>query len=255
LVEVLLADDTEETWFLVKRALGEQFHVTCVPTVAAATLALQSRHFDLLLLDISLPDGEGFQICAQVRNAEETKNVPVIFLTGRNDIGNLLTGFSLGADDYIEKPFDPRELNARVKAKLNRMRMVKESDNLLSKNRLRLQLLRQRVSIAEGNLETEIELKPIEFKLLLYLMQNEEMVLSRQQLLNAVWGNATFIVDRTVDKHICSLRQKLATCSHYIQTVPSFGYKFSSQAKAQSSQEAADLEAAGRAATPVAGAS
>jgi DNA-binding response OmpR family regulator len=111
-------------------------------------------------------------------------------------------------------------------AKVERMRSLQESESLLVCGALRLKLLQQRVAIQDGTSETHLDLKPIEFKLLLHFMQNPELVLSREQLLNAVWGNTTFIVDRTVDRHICSLRKKLLSCAHYLETVPSFGYKF-----------------------------
>jgi len=112
------------------------------------------------------------------------------------------------------------EFCARVESKVNRYRASKESENSLVRGQIRLNLSQQRVFLSETGTEVPIELTPIEFKLLLHLMQNEERVLSREQLLNAVWGNATFIVDRTVDKHVCSLRQKLASCAIYLKTVP-----------------------------------
>ena len=235
MVEILLADDSEDTHELVKLALGEQYRVTCVPTVSQVMPLLKERRFDLLLLDVSLPDGTGFQICAQARNIDFTRQIPIIFLTGKTGVANLVTGFSLGADDYIEKPFNPLELKVRIQAKINRDRRTAETENQLLRGDLRLNLLRQTVSILAGSEELPIELKPFEFKLLLYFMQNEERVLSRQQLLDAIWGPSTFIVDRTIDKHICSLRQKLATCAPYVQTVLAFGYKFSSQNGARQS--------------------
>jgi DNA-binding response OmpR family regulator len=232
--EVLLADDAEDIHDLVRVALGDQYQVTSAYTIAQALGAIKEKRFDILLLDVTLSDGEGFQICAQARNTQETRQVPIIFLTARTEIAHKVTGFSLGADDYIQKPFDPLELNARVAAKLRRIDADRTRENVLTRGRLKIDLLRQAVTRQEdeGVAQTSVDLKPTEFKMLLHFMQNEEVVLSRQQLLDAIWGNATFIVDRTVDKHICSLRQKLGPCASYIQTVPSFGYKFSTAAAA-----------------------
>lgn len=230
MIEILLADDSLDTQLLVKQTLGEQYHLTCVQTVAEATSKLKEKRFDLVILDVGLPDGDGFQICAQLRNADETRQVQVIFLTGKTGVANRVMGFSLGADDYIEKPFAAVELSARVKAKVDRLRTSGERESFLVKGNLRLHLLQQRILISGPAGESEISLKPMEFKLLLHFMRNEDRVFSRQHLIDAVWGNSTFIVDRTVDKHICSLRNKLSACAHYVQTVPSFGYKFSAAA-------------------------
>lgn len=230
MIEILIADDSLDTQLLVKQALGDQYHLTAAHTVAEAMLKIKEKRFDLLILDVDLPDGDGFQICTQVRNADATRQVQVIFLTGKTGVANRVMGFSLGADDYIEKPFNAVELSARIKAKIDRLRTNGEKDSFLVKGDLRLHLLQQKVLISGPAGESEISLKPMEFKLLQHFMKNEDRVFSRQHLIDAVWGNATFIVDRTVDKHISSLRNRLGACAHYIQTVPSFGYRFSAAA-------------------------
>lgn len=224
--KILLSDDCFETHLLVQRALGSQYSIVWAKSAAETKSFLKQYHFDLLILDVALPDGDGFKLCAQARSEDETRRVPIVFLTGQTNIDSKVTGFSLGADDYIQKPFDPLELNVRIKARLNRVQMTIDGDSYLLKGLLKLDLFRRQVYLTEPSGNNEIDLKPTDYKLLFHLMRNEDRVLSREQLLNAVWGDCASVTDRTVDKHICSLRQKLGACGRYIQTVPSFGYRF-----------------------------
>lgn len=220
---VLIVEDSEDTQAAIARALDGLAEVFTCSTLAAASKAAAKGGFALVLLDVGLPDGSGFEFCVKLRSCESTAEIPIIFLTGKTEVTDKVMGLSLGADDYICKPFDPSELRARVDSKLRRARSRKGGADILVRGSLKVHSSSQRVYLKD----TEIHLTPIEFKLLLQLLRAEGRVLSREQLLDTVWGNSVNVLDRTVDKHVALLRAKLGTAGEYIQTVPRTGYRFS----------------------------
>jgi len=224
---ILLVEDQLDFQLIVKKTLGSRYQITCAASLKDAFLQIEKTDFDLILLDVELPDGDGFQACARLQKEERTRPIPVIFLTGKKGTSHKVMGFSVGGDDYLEKPFEPLELIARVDVKISKFRQKKESEEVLVKGGLKINASFQKVYLNEAGNEIELALTPIEFKMLYYLVRNEDRIISRDQLLTAVWGPNTFVVDRTVDKHISSLRQKLSSCSTYVQTVSGCGYKFS----------------------------
>src|SRR5438552_3936952 len=136
---ILLVEDSVECQILVKGTLGKRFHVTCASRASEALKLLERESFDLIILVVILPDGDGFQLCAQFSNREQSHFVPIIFLTSKKDLKDKILGFSLGADDYVVKPFDPDELRARINAKLKRLeqrrieeRSIKRGDLLIN---------------------------------------------------------------------------------------------------------------------------
>jgi DNA-binding response OmpR family regulator len=136
--------------------------------------------------------------------------------------------FSLGADDYIVKPFDPRELKARIDAKLSKKKVQANAEEFFRKGVLKISLGFQKAfSIESDGKETDLRLTPAEFKLLNYLIKNEGKLCSRAQLLSALWGDDVHVLDHNVYTHICALRRKLASHSNYIRSVPRQGYRFS----------------------------
>lgn len=179
---------------------------------------------DLILLDWMLPGMSGIEFARRLRTDSLTKDVPIIMLTARGDEFDKVRGLEVGADDYVTKPFSPRELNARIKAVLRR-RAPQMTDDPIEIASLRLDPTTHRVT---GN-GTNIPLGPTEFKLLHFLMTNPERVHSRTQLLDKVWGDHVFVEDRTVDVHIRRLRNALMVSNHQdlIQTVRGSGYRFS----------------------------
>jgi two-component system alkaline phosphatase synthesis response regulator PhoP len=228
LKRIILIDDSEEIYLLVKIALAEKYEVCWVESLRQAELNLKENHYDLILLDVMLPDGDGFNFCVKLQNQSQTSQIPVIFVTAKTGEANLAMGFALGADDYIEKPFGVTELQARVESKLKKISKTREAANLLIRGDLKIELENQTVSLSSSSSEVRLALTPIEFKLLCYLAMNDGRVLSRDQLMTAVWGDEINVSDRTVDKHVSLLRQKLIHCADYIETVSGFGYKFTS---------------------------
>jgi two-component system phosphate regulon response regulator PhoB len=179
---------------------------------------------DLVLLDWMLPGQSGIDFARRLRSDRRTRTVPIIMLTARTDEQDKLTGLDTGADDYITKPFSPRELNARIKAVLRR-RAPQMTDDVVQLGGLKLDPSSHRIS---GNGEPVI-LGPTEFRLLHFLMTHPERVHSRTQLLDQVWGDHVFVEERTVDVHIRRLRKALEPTGldRLVQTVRGTGYRFS----------------------------
>jgi two-component system phosphate regulon response regulator PhoB len=200
---VLRADSAEQGLSLVKNALP-----------------------DLVLLDWMLPGVSGIDFTRRLRSDERTKTVPIIMLTARSEEPDKITGLESGADDYITKPFSPRELVARIKAVLRR-RAPQMTDDVVDVNGLRLDPTTHRVT-AQGR---PLDLGPTEFRLLHFFMTHSERVHSRSQLLDQVWGDHVFVEERTVDVHIRRLRSALEPSGHadLIQTVRGASYRFSVQ--------------------------
>jgi len=195
-------------------------------SVEQAQMLMRDALPDLIILDWMLPGMSGIDFARKLKGDELTKIIPIIMLTARGEEVDKIRGLEVGADDYVTKPFSPRELNARIKAVLRR-RSPQMTDDPIELNGLRLDPTTHRVT---GNNKT-IELDPTEFKLLHYLMSNPERVHSRSQVLDRVWGDRVFVEDRTVDVHIRRLRLALEQTGHedLIQTVRGVGYRFSSQ--------------------------
>jgi len=181
---------------------------------------------DIILLDWMLPGMSGIDFAKKLRSNALTKTIPIIMLTARSDELDKVKGLEVGADDYITKPFSPRELNARIKAVLRR-KAPELTEDILKITGLELNPVSHRVT---GN-NQPLEMGPTEFRLLHFFMSNPERVYSRSQLLDKVWGSQIFIEDRTVDVHIRRLRNILAQSQHenLIQTVRGSGYRLSTK--------------------------
>ena len=182
------------------------------------------EHPDLVILDLMLPGMDGLEVCKNLKGDAKTASIPVIMLTAKSQESDKIIGLELGADDYVTKPFSPRELIARIKAVLRR---VKEKDNLpevLKAGDLLIDLSKITVAVKDK----PVELTSKEFELLKTLIKAKGRVLSRDYLLDTIWGfdHAIEIQTRTVDVHIRTLRKKLKSGSKYIITVKNYGYRF-----------------------------
>ncbi len=184
---------------------------------------------DLVLLDWMLPGMSGIELARRLRAEERTRAIPIIMLTARSEEEDRVLGLETGADDYISKPFSPRELVARIKAVLRR-RAPEATEDAVETSGLRLDPTTHRVTAGEQH----INLGPTEFRLLHYLMTHPERVHSRSQLLDQVWGDHVFVEERTVDVHIRRLRSALEATQHdrLIQTVRGSGYRLSADVPA-----------------------
>ncbi len=182
---------------------------------------------DLVLLDWMLPGGSGINFIKHMKREELTRNIPVVMLTARGEEEDKVRGLEVGADDYITKPFSPKELVARLKAVIRRVTPTALED-VIDVQGLKLDPVSHRVMADDAPLD----MGPTEFKMLHFFMTHQERVYSREQLLNNVWGTNVYVEDRTVDVHIRRLRKALENAGHdkLIQTVRGAGYRFSTKA-------------------------
>ncbi len=181
--------------------------------------ALQSSVFDMIILDLMLPGTDGLQVCRIVRENIRTSNIPIIMLTAKSSEADIVVGLELGADDYITKPFSPRELVSRVKA-LFRRTAISDKQKVLRVAGIEL-FPEQILVLVE---KEPIELTSTEFKILEHLMRREGRVLTRAQLLAELGEDRQFVTDRTIDVHILNIRKKLGTYGELIQTIRGIGY-------------------------------
>lgn len=223
---VLVVEDNAEMRILVEAALDE-YHLAFSSTLKEAKEHLRGRKFDLILLDLGLPDGDGLKFLAELSDQSRSKDTPVIVLSGRSETVNKVTAFSVGAEDFVSKPFDPLELKARVAAKMRKSEKQQMLAENLRAGDLNIDVLKQKVSIVDGDESAEsVELTTLEFKLLLCFARAPERVFTREYLLGEVWGLNVSVTDRTVDTHIGHLRKKLAQSTCRIETVIGSGYRF-----------------------------
>lgn len=181
---------------------------------------------DLILMDWMLPDGTGIEMIKHLKGDRDMSSIPVIMLTARSQEEDRIRGLNVGAEDYVCKPFSPRELIARVKAVLRRNRANFHSENRLQLGRLVLDVDCHMVTIDNA----EVKLGATDFRLLQFLMEHPERVYSREMLLNKIWGRNKYVEERTVDVHVLRLRRALEPWGYHkaIQTVRSVGYRFAS---------------------------
>lgn len=226
----LLIEDAPEFQLLVRKTLSGEFDVTVAADAEQALAALASRNFDLILIDVGLPGRDGLSLCEELRRDPRLKNTPILFVTGRKDTQDLVQGFAAGADDYIMKPFHPDELRARVKARMARSMAEQGAQDDFWKAKLHFLVGLQRVMISEGEgQERDLNLTPNEFKIFYLLAKNETRSLSRAEIMTEVWGERLHVIDRTIDKHVCSLRRKLGKAANHIVSIPGRGYAFHTQ--------------------------
>ena len=221
--KVLVVDDEESVRELIELYLKKEGFEVIHAREGKQALRLNGEHHpDLIILDLMLPELDGWEVCRQIRS---TSKVPIIMLTARTEEVDRIVGLELGADDYVVKPFSPRELVARVKAILRRGTSAAEDSEVLSFPGLRVDRIQHRVEV-DGD---EVHLTPTEFRLLWCLASRPARVFSRAELLDRIWGYDSESDARTVDVHIKRLRQKTKASesgSFSITTVWGLGYKF-----------------------------
>ena len=226
---ILVVEDEPGIQELIKFNLGHHGHeVTVASDAEEALVRMRDSVPDLILLDWMLPGASGIELARKVRADPRLKEVPIIMLTARGDERDKVLGLETGADDYITKPFSPRELMARIKAVLRR-RAPQVTEDTVEIAGLRLDPLAHRVYGKHADSDRPLDLGPTEFRLLHFMMTHPERVYSRSQLLDQVWGDHVFVEERTVDVHIRRLRSALEPTEHdrLIQTVRGTGYRLS----------------------------
>jgi two-component system alkaline phosphatase synthesis response regulator PhoP len=221
LSQILIVEDDADIAALLRHYLEKAGHaVTHVSTGNAVMPQLRSAGADLVILDLMLPGMDGLLVCQAMRSDSGTASIPVIMLTARGEEGDRIAGLELGADDYVTKPFSPKELVARVSARLRRLAPAAGSPVVRYGS---ITIDADRHVVMSGDAQVKLTAK--EFLLLQYLVQHRGRVLSRDVLLTDVWGYQYTGGTRTVDVHIRRLREKLPVLNDAIETVKQFGYK------------------------------
>ena len=216
-MKILIVDDEELIRNVIKEyAELENFEIDEAEDGYEAIDKCKNNDYNLVIMDIMMPKLDGYQA---VKEIKKEKNIPVIMLSARGEEYDKLLGFDLGIDDYVQKPFSPKELIARIKAILKRYNNDNEK------------MVYGKLSIDKAGREVYVDDKQVvltlkEYEMLVYLMENKNIAVSREKLLNSIWGYDFYGDDRTVDTHIKTLRSKLGVCKDYIVTLRGVGYKF-----------------------------
>jgi two-component system alkaline phosphatase synthesis response regulator PhoP len=226
--DILVVDDESDIVDILKYNLEKENEYT-VHAAYNGTEALaiaKKEKPDLILLDIMMPGMNGFEICKNLKSEPETKRIPVIFLTSKENEIDEIVGLEIGADDYIQKPISPRVVLARIKSVFRRVNgnasaEKKEDESIKFKN-IEINSTTHTVRINKE----EIFFPKKEFQLLKFFLSNRGKVYSREILLNQVWGENIYVIDRTIDVHIAKLREKLGEYSDHIETIKGLGYRF-----------------------------
>jgi DNA-binding response OmpR family regulator len=220
---ILIIEDDKHISKLVNYNLEKAgYDSTVVEDGEEALDILSKQGVDLIILDIMLPKMDGFEVCRIIKQESKFKNIPIIMLTAKGEEVDRIVGLELGADDYVVKPFSPRELVLRVKAILKRGKIEESPKDIIQRGNLIINVPKHRVTVNNK----EIELTPIEFKLLVTLIERKGRIQSRDQLLSDVWDMHADVFTRTVDTHIKRLREKLGKIGNQIETVRGLGYRF-----------------------------
>lgn len=221
---ILVIEDEKNIAKLIRYNLEKAgFLCECVVTGEDGLAVLDRQKVDAVILDVMLPKMDGFEVCRAIKQNEMTRAIPVLMLTARGEEVDRIVGLELGADDYIVKPFSPRELILRVKAVLRRHKPAESRQDIFTGGPITMNIPRHRVTVEDR----PVHLTVMEFKLLTVFLKRKGRVQSRQQLLEDVWDMNADVTTRTVDAHIKSLRQKLGQAGGpWIETIRGHGYRF-----------------------------
>jgi two-component system phosphate regulon response regulator PhoB/two-component system alkaline phosphatase synthesis response regulator PhoP len=219
---VAIVDDEPDILELVSIHLERSgFEVKSYPDASSFLVSLTKRVPDLVILDLMLPDMDGLEICKQLKRDDRFGAIPVIMLTARGGETDKVLGLELGADDYVTKPFSPRELVARVRAVLRRDGVKEKASNITVGDMLVIDCDKYEVMV-KGK---KVEVTPTEFKILAFLASKSGRVQTREQILDHLWGHEKAVIDRTVDVHIRNLREKLGRAAGMVKSIRGVGYK------------------------------
>jgi DNA-binding response OmpR family regulator len=224
--QILCIEDNNEMGLMLEGALGKDYSCVLAQDIEQAKTYLEKDAFDLMTLDLNLPDGDGLKFLEDVSHHPKWKSIPVFVLTADNQISQKVKAFSIGAEDYLVKPVDPVELKARIKGKFVRIEKNNDVQDLIKIGNLLIYVSKQKVILNQEE-QVELDLTSLELRLLITFAKSNGTVLSRVFLLDEIWGQNMHVSDRTVDTHVGHLRKKIARSNVTIQTVVGEGYRIS----------------------------
>lgn len=222
--KILIVDDDQDIFNLINAALGQEYELTWASNIADAREEFSKVEYDFIILDEMLPDGRGTEFCHHVKQDLKRPDLPIVMLTSQKELENKLNAFESGADDYVTKPFEPLELKARIQARLRTSHSGEA--NIMVKGDLRFDLSTQALSLEISGIANQVDLTPIEFKILYFMAKDEGNIFSREVILTEIWGKNNYVVDRTVDQHISKIRKKISSSQYTIKSAHGKGYRF-----------------------------
>jgi two-component system alkaline phosphatase synthesis response regulator PhoP len=223
--KILLVDDEVDILEFLKYNLEQDNFEVLVSSNGKDALKNISHIPDLIVLDIMMPEMDGFELYQQIKANKEYQDIPIIFLTAKSGETDEIKGLDLGASDYIQKPISPKKLIARIKSNLRKSEQSEKKSKKFEN--LKIGALEIDVEKFEVKLDSKKKFFPRkEFQLLYYLAQNPGKVINRETLLKEIWGNDVYVIDRTIDVHIRKIREKLGKHSEIIETIKGVGYRF-----------------------------
>jgi len=223
---LVVEDDRDISELITYNLEREGYEIACLYDGSRVVDFVNKRKPEIIILDLMLPEVDGLDICRTLKSDPDTKHIPIIMLTAKSEEADVVVGLQMGADDYITKPFSPKVLVARIKAIVRRISDVQllsvSSENVRSFGDFNIDLLKHKISYKNQ----EVKLTSIEFDIVEFLSRSPGRVWSREQILDNVWKEGKFIIDRAVDVHVRGLRKKLGKAENYVETVRGVGYRF-----------------------------
>ncbi|MEK7728691.1 MAG: response regulator transcription factor [candidate division KSB1 bacterium] len=222
---ILIVDDEQDILDLLRFNLENEGYETATATDGLKALELAKAHPDLIILDVMLPGKDGWEVLRELRQSPRTQNIPVIFLTAKSGEIDEVVGLELGAEDYVVKPISMRKLMARVKAVFRKVQPA-ENEKPMRFGEVEINILNYAVMVAGKS----VAFTKKEFELLVYLAKRPGRVVTRDTLLNEIWGDNVVVIDRTIDVHIRKIREKLGEDNlHFIETIKGVGYRLKAE--------------------------
>jgi len=223
--KILLVDDEVDILEFLKYNLEQEDFDVLVSTNGKDALKMILQNPDLIVLDIMMPEMDGFELYQQIKSDKKSQDIPIIFLTAKSGETDEIKGLDLGANDYIQKPISPKKLIARIKSNLRKSPLLEKK----TREALQVKIGPLEIDVEKFAIKIDNKLKFFprkEFQLLFFLASNPGKVMKRETLLKEIWGNDVYVIDRTIDVHIRKLREKLGKYSEIIETIKGVGYRF-----------------------------
>lgn len=230
--KILVIEDDLSDQMMIRTALSNHNLYTC-SSASEAKKIFDQHVFDLVLIDMNLPDGNGRALFEEFRGQMKELNIPIIFLTGNKSVEDIVSGLRVGADDYIIKPFHLAELQARCENIIQKTKASQARNVHLRCSNIEVDLEIYEAFIHTPQGRKNLELTSAEFRLLIFFMRNKDRLLKREQILSGVWGDEEKLSDRTVDARVASLRKKLGPASKQLTSIHGLGYKLVNESPAQ----------------------